>query len=136
MGRGGSQNVSMGLPLTVNAVLVPSTLSNGRWKPLTRCAVRYGARPMTGNAACKKHPGKKDRPKTGDAEASIVKAAKAKAEDIKNFAYALGKASEHLTENQQAKVAMIAENNSRLYRAYRMKEPLRLLLKIKDVDAA
>jgi hypothetical protein len=27
---------------------------------------------------------------------------------------------------------MIAENNNRLYRAYRMKEMLRLLLKIKD----
>ena len=31
---------------------------------------------------------------------------------------------------------MIAENNSRLYRAYRMKETLRLLLKIKDVREA
>ena len=55
-----------------------------------------------------------------------MKAAKAKAEEIKNSAYALGKAPEHLTENQQTKVAMIAENNSRLYRAYRMKEMLRL----------
>lgn len=41
-----------------------------------------------------------------------------------------------MTENQQAKVAMIAESNNRLYRAYRMKEMLRLLLKIKDVDEA
>ena len=31
---------------------------------------------------------------------------------------------------------MIAENNNRLYRAYRMKEMLRLLLKIKDIDEA
>ena len=31
---------------------------------------------------------------------------------------------------------MIAENNSRLYRAYRMKETLRLLLKIKNVGEA
>ena len=31
---------------------------------------------------------------------------------------------------------MIAENNNRLYRACRMKEMLRLLLKIKDVDEA
>lgn len=84
----------------------------------------------------KKHPRGKGRPKADDAEAAIVKAAKAKAEEIKNSAYALGKAPEHLTENQQAKVAMIAENNNRLYRAYRMKETLRLLLKIKDVDEA
>ena len=84
----------------------------------------------------KEHPRGKGRPKTDDAEAAKVKAAKAKAEEIKNSAYALGKAPEHLTENQQAKVAMIAENNDRLYRAYRMKEMLRLLLKIRDVNEA
>ena len=84
----------------------------------------------------REHPGKKGRPKADDAGAAMVKAARAKAEEIKNSAYALGKAPEHLTENQQAKVAMIAENNSRLYRAYRMKETLRLLLKIRDADEA
>ena len=84
----------------------------------------------------KAHPRKKGRPKAGDAENAIINAAKAKADQIKSSAYALGKAPEHLTESQQAKVAMIAENNSRLYRAYRMKETLRLLLKIKDVDEA
>lgn len=84
----------------------------------------------------KEHPQKKGRPKADDAGAAIAKAARAKAEEIKNSAYALGKAPEHLTENQQAKVAMIAENNNRLYRAYRMKETLRLLLKIKDAGEA
>ena len=84
----------------------------------------------------KAHPRGKGRPKADDAEAAIIKAAKEKAEEIKNSAYALGKAPEHLTENQQAMVAMFAENNNRLYRAYRMKETLRLLLKIKDVDEA
>ena len=84
----------------------------------------------------KAHPRKKGRPKADDTENTIINAAKAKADQIKSSAYALGKAPEHLTENQQAKVAMIAENNSRLYRAYRMKETLRLLLKIKDVDEA
>ena len=33
-------------------------------------------------------------------------------------------------------MTMIAENNNRLYRAYRMEETLRLLLKIKDVSKA
>jgi transposase len=66
----------------------------------------------------------------------MLNAAKAKADEIKNSAYALGKAPENLTENQQNRVAMIAENNNRLYRAYRMKEMLRLLLKIKDTDEA
>ena len=86
--------------------------------------------------AAKAHPRRQGRPKAGDAENAIINAAKAKADEIKNSAYALGKAPEHLTESQQAKVAMIAENNSRLYRAYRMKETLRLLLKLKNVDEA
>ena len=84
----------------------------------------------------RKHPRGKGYPKADDAGAAIVKAAKEKAEEIKNSAYALGKAPEHLTENQQAKVAMIAGNNNRLYRAYRMKETLRLLLKLKDTGEA
>lgn len=60
----------------------------------------------------------------------MLNAARAKADEIKNSVYALGKAPENLTENQQNRVTMIAENNNRLYRAYRMKEMLRLLLKI------
>lgn len=84
----------------------------------------------------KEHHGKKGRPSADDVEASMVKDARAKANEIKNSAYALGKAPEHLTENQQAKVEMIAKNNNRLYRAYCMKEMLRLLLKMKDVNEA
>ena len=84
----------------------------------------------------KKHPRKAGRPKGDDPETAILRTAKAKAEEIKNSAYALGKAPENLTEKQQLRVEMIAENNNRLYRAYRMKEMLRLLLKIKDVDEA
>ena len=54
----------------------------------------------------------------------------------KYSAYVLGKEPENLTEKQQLRVEMFAENNNRLYRAYRMKEMLRLLLKIKDIDEA
>lgn len=84
----------------------------------------------------KRHPGGKGRPRADDAGAAMVKAARAKAEEIKNSAYALGKAPEHLTEKQMLRVQMIAENNGRLYRAYRMKETLRLLLKIRDAGEA
>ena len=41
-----------------------------------------------------------------------------------------------LTKNQELKLAMIAENDKRLYRAYSMKEHLRLLLKLKDTEEA
>ena len=82
------------------------------------------------------HPRGRGRPKTDDADAKMVAAAKVKADEIKNSAYALGKAPENLSEKQQVRIAMIAENNDRLYRAYRMKETLRLLLKLKDPDEA
>lgn len=84
----------------------------------------------------KENPRKTGRPKENDADATKIKAARAKANEIKNSAYALGKAPENLTENQQLRVEMIAKNNNRLYRAYCMKEQLRLLLKIKDADEA
>lgn len=84
----------------------------------------------------KQNPRKAGRPKENDPETTAIRKAKAKAEEIKNSAYALGKAPENLTEKQQLRLEMIANNNDRLYRAYRLKEMLRLLLKIKDVDEA
>ena len=84
----------------------------------------------------KEHPRKPGRPKEDDPIAEEIRAAVANAEEIKNSAYALGKAPEHLTEKQELRVQMIATNNDRLYRAYRLKEMLRLLLKTKDVDEA
>ena len=87
-------------------------------------------------AIVKQHPGKPGRPKENDPDTAIIRAAREKADAIKNSAYTLGKAPENLTEKQQIRLAMIAENNNRLYRAYRMKETLRLLLKLHDVDEA
>lgn len=71
-----------------------------------------------------------------DPELAIVKAAKAKADEIKGSAYALGKAPEHLTEKQQLRVSLIASQNPRLYRAYLLKEQLRLLLKLTNAEEA
>ena len=62
--------------------------------------------------------------------------AKKKARDIKNSRYALGKALENLTDNQQAKLAQIKAKNKKLYRAYELKESLRQLMKLKDVETA
>ena len=56
----------------------------------------------------KDNPCGKGRPKKDDPELAIVKAAKAKADEIKGSAYALGKAPEHLTEKQQLRVSLIA----------------------------
>jgi transposase len=84
----------------------------------------------------KEHPRKKGRPRAEDPVTAMLNAAKSRADEIKNSAYALGMAPEHLTEKQKNRITMIAENNNRLYRAYRMKEMLRLILKIKDTDEA
>ncbi|MFA9379335.1 MAG: transposase, partial [Lachnotalea sp.] len=84
----------------------------------------------------KANPRGKGRPRHDDPVISVVKAAKEKADEIKNSTFALGKAPENLTEKQQLKVELIAVTNNRLYRAYKLKEKLRLLLKIKDLDEA
>ena len=84
----------------------------------------------------KDNPCGKGRPKKDDPELAIVKAAKAKADEIKGSAYALGKAPEHLTEKQQLRVSLIASQNPRLYRAYLLKEQLRLLLKLTNAEEA
>lgn len=84
----------------------------------------------------KDNPQKHGRPKSDDKVAAKVQAAKAKASEIKNSSYTLGKAPEHLTENQQIRLDMIQANDPQLYRAYRLKESLRLLLKSTDVKQA
>ena len=84
----------------------------------------------------KANPRGRGRPKADDPEAQSIADAKEKAEQIKKSAFTLGKAPEHLTENQELKLAMIAKNDKRLYRAYSLKEHLRLLLKHKDTAKA
>lgn len=57
------------------------------------------------------------------------------AADIKGAKYALGKAPKNLTDNQRAKLEFIAKSDNRLYRAYLLKEELRLVFQMKP-DAA
>ncbi len=82
------------------------------------------------------HPRKPGRPKADDAGNAAVQEAKKNAADIKSSTYVLGKAPEHLTERQQVRLEMIQATDPQLYRAYSLKEALRLLLKLKDVDEA
>lgn len=82
------------------------------------------------------HPRKRGRPRSDDEASAAVSDAKRAADEIKGSAYALGKAPENLTENQQIRLEMIAQKDNKLYRAYLMKERLRLILKITDADEA
>ena len=79
---------------------------------------------------------RKGRPRKDDKNARTLQIAKEKAEKIKNSTYALGKAPENLTDKQEEKIELIAATSKRLFRAYRLKESLRLLLKIKDANLA
>jgi transposase len=78
----------------------------------------------------------KGRPKKDDTEAQVAAAARKKADQIKKSMYSLGKAPEHLTLNQAVRLEMIAKSDKQLYRAYLLKEKLRLIFQIDDVDEA
>lgn len=62
-------------------------------------------------------PQKRGRPKAGDKIVSEVQAARAKASEIKNSSYTLGKAHVHLTEKQQIRLDIIQAKDPQLYRA-------------------
>ena len=81
-------------------------------------------------------PKKRGRHCIEDKDAAKAKAAKEEAKEIKNSGYTLGKAPEYLTEKQQVRLDMIQANDPQLYRAYCLKESLRLLLKSNDLEQA
>lgn len=58
------------------------------------------------------------------------------AKDLKGTRFALGKAPENLTYKQQEQLEFIAKSDKRLYRAYLLKEKLRLVFQCKEVDVA
>ena len=66
----------------------------------------------------------KGRPKKGETNSE-----KEKAKGIKNTRYALLKNPENLTENQKSQLDFLTKANPKLYRAYLLKENLRLALK-------
>jgi transposase len=84
------------------------------------------------NQLAKKNPQKRGRPKSNDRVAAAIKTARDKALEIKDSAYSLVKAPEHLTDRQQVRLDLIQARDPQLFRAYSLKESLRLLLKIQD----
>ena len=70
------------------------------------------------------------------AQAQKAKSKKDQADKIKGSKYALGKAPEHLTDNQKSHLEWIANESPVLYRAYQMKESLRIILGLDSVDDA
>ena len=79
---------------------------------------------------------KRGRPAADDEKRNQYEEAKKATKEVKNSRFALGKAPEHLTENQAAKLELIEAENGTLFRAYKLKERLRILLKLKDPEEA
>ena len=80
-------------------------------------------------------PGK-GKPAKDDRNTARIIAARKKASEIKGSSFAVGKAPEHLTDKQRETLEGIRRGNSRYYRAYEMKETLRLILRCTDRDEA
>jgi transposase len=76
------------------------------------------------------------RPASDDLISKELSAAKDKARKIKGSTFTLGKAPENLTEYQNNQLKFIAATDPKLFRAYTLKEHLRLIFKIKDVEEA
>ena len=98
-----------------------STSSGGPPTHSTWCAARPGTTPGDGVAL---------PPRSDDTAAAPATAAA-----LKRSRYALWKNPENLTSRQQAKLAWIAKTDPRLYRAYLLKEGLRLVFQL-DHDEA
>ncbi len=56
--------------------------------------------------------------------------------ELKNARYAVGKNPENRTENQEEKLRMIEANSPTLYKAYELKEELRLISHMTNVEVA
>lgn len=82
------------------------------------------------------NPRGRGRPAVNDNEAIKRKQAQSRVQELQGFKYALGKAPENLTESQKLRLELVKQCHPILYRAYQLKEWLRLLLKMDDVDEA
>ena len=76
------------------------------------------------------------RKKMDDDTKAVIDKAKDRVEQIKHSKYALGKNPENLTDLQQAKLELIQVEDPKLARAHKLKERLRVILKMRDRDSA
>jgi transposase len=102
-----------------------------QWATEALDEVRRGAWREARKEASQGPKRKSGRPKKGEGPSLKDRAA-----EVKGSRYALLKNPESLTANQEATVEMIAISNPKLYRAYLLKEKLRLLFKLTADGAA
>lgn len=123
MEPGGLRLVSLNIALMQNAAWTRSMWCLGLLKRWTVSAAKQGQK---AHRVAQAAPGRcVGRPAKGETANPHQTQAKA----VKNLRYALLKNPEHLSENQQAQLQFLTAANPRLYRAYLLKENLRLALK-------
>ena len=70
------------------------------------------------------------------AQKKVIDDLKKKAEDIKGTKYALGMNPENLSESLKDRLSLVQESFPELYKSYRMKEEIRVILHMKDRTTA
>ena len=83
-----------------------------------------------------KRPGRPPKERFSSEHQEILNALDQRAKDIKGSRYALGHNPENRTETQTEKLKLIENSYPDLYKAYQMKEALRLILHLKDSNLA
>ena len=81
-------------------------------------------------------PGRPPKERFSSDHQGLLDALSQRAKDIKGSRYALGHNPENRTESQTEKLRLIENSYPDLYRAYQLKETLRLILHLKDCDLA
>jgi len=81
-------------------------------------------------------PGRPPKERFSSEHQEILDVLSQRAKDIKGSRYALGHNPENRTESQTEKLRLIENSYPDLYKAYQLKETLRLILHLKDCDLA
>ena len=82
------------------------------------------------------NPGRPPKKRFSSEHQEILDALSQRAKDIKGSRYALGHNPENRTKRQTEKLRLIENSYPDLYRAYQLKETLRLILHLQDCDLA
>jgi transposase len=100
------------------------------WKKVLFAGLMAYQQPLSKSPSGKK--GKRRKKKLSPEHQAVPGQMEGNARTLKNSKHALGHAPENCTEKQTEKIQLIANSYPELYRAYQLKESLRLILHMKD----
>lgn len=100
------------------------------WKKVLFAGLMAYQQPLSRSPSGKK--GKRRKKKLSPEHQAVLDQMEGNARALRNSRHALGHAPENCTEKQTEKIQLIANSYPELYRAYQLKESLRLILHMKD----